>query len=622
MRLYSGTSQDFISDSVHNSITEKLKNAYFASYRHEVSPGEMRSWQNSLRSISQVFGAAKFHDQGVILEYELPLSSRRLDCLITGRNEMLIDNAIIIELKQWEKCAEGDGDKVVTFIGGDNRDVLHPSVQVGQYKTYLEDTQAVFNNDNDPISLSACSYLHNYCFQPNDPILSLKFTTVLSEYPLFSSDQVDNLTDFLSTRVYRGQGLYALNRILESKYQPSKKLLDHVGSLLEGKPEYILLDEQLVAYNRVLSEAKKGYSDKKKSVIIVRGGPGTGKSVIALNLLSELSRNGRNTHYVTGSKAFTNTLREIVGRRAAQQIKFFNSYMNAEFNAIDIMICDESHRIRQTSNNRFTPTPKRTNLRQIDELISVAKVIVFFIDDKQIVRPGEIGSTSMIYAAAKANNCRIFDYKLEAQFRCSGSDGFINWVNNTLEIERTANVLWNLKDKFDFQIVGSPNELERIVKDKLKEGNTARMTAGFCWPWSNPQHDGTLVNDITMDNFNRPWNAKSSAGHLAQGIPPENLWAYDPEGVHQVGCIYTAQGFEFDYVGVIFGKDLVYHPGRGWIGNRNESYDTIVRGAGDKFIDLVKNTYRVLLTRGMKGCYVYFMDEETRKFFLSRTESV
>lgn len=620
MRLYAGTSKDFIDDSVHNRIADKLKDAYFASYRRAAAPGEVNAWRNSLRAVSQVFDSGRFHDHGVLLEYELPMSSRRLDCIVTGRNELLHDNAVIIELKQWEQCEEGDGDKIVTFVGGGQRDVLHPSAQVGQYKMYLEDAQPVFHEERDPIALCACSYLHNYTPVKDDPIFAPKFSPLIKEFPLFMADDVDLLTQHLREHLSRGDGMHALHRIQESKYRPSKKLLDHVGRLLDGRAEYVLLDEQLVAFQRVLEEVRAGHLDRRKSAILIRGGPGTGKSVIALNLLAELSRFGLNAHYVTGSRAFTNTLQKIVGARAASQIKFFNSYMMADYHAVDVMICDEAHRIRETSNNRFTGRAVRSNKAQVDELFHAAKVAVFFIDDRQIVRPGEIGSAKTILDAAGRNNYRTFDYTLEAQFRCSGSDGFINWVNNTLEIERTPNVLWNTDDRFDFQIVSSPEELDRKIREKIDMGNTARLTAGFCWPWSKPNSDGTLVDDVEVGAFRRPWNARPDAGRLARSIPPSNLWAYDPRGVDQIGCIYTAQGFEFDYVGIIFGRDLLYRHGEGWSGDSGASHDTVVKRSKDKFGDLVKNTYRVLLTRGLKGCYVYFIDKETELFFRSRTE--
>jgi uncharacterized protein len=620
VRLYAGSSEDFIADTVHNRIADKLSKAYFDAYRREASRSEVNSWRNSLRAVSMVMQDAGFKGHGLLLEYELPLTSKRLDCMVTGVDSDLRDQAAIIELKQWETCEEGDVDRVVTFVGGGNRDVLHPSVQVGQYRSYLADYQPAFYEGPAPVGLRACAYLHNYYPQQADPLFSAKYEPYLTDCPIFTADDVSNLTGFLRQTLVRGDDQRALRRILEGKFRPSKKLLDHVGRVLDGRPEYILLDEQLVAFERVMAASRTGFDQRQKAAIIVRGGPGTGKSVIALNLLAALSREGINAHYVTGSRAFTETLRRIVGRRAKVQVKYFFDYTQADFNEVDVLICDESHRIRKSSNLRFTKAEKRSDRLQIDELLSAGKVVVFFVDDRQVVRPGEIGSVSVIQQAAKAHGATIHDYSLEAQFRCAGSVGFVNWIENTLGIQRTANVLWNKHETFDFRIMESPEQLDKAVRGKADSGVTARIVAGFCWEWSNPRPDGTLVDDIVIGGFRRPWNAKSGAGRLSPDVPKESLWAHDPRGAGQVGCIYTAQGFEFDYVGVIFGPDLVYRPGMGWVGQREHSHDTVVKRSGDSFVDLLKNVYRVLLSRGMKGCYVYFMDKDTENFFRSRTE--
>lgn len=326
MLLYSGSSTLFVEDATHNRVAEKLKVAYFNRYRREAGPSEVESWRNSLRAMAMVLINGEFDDHGVLLEYELPLSSLRLDCLVTGKDSLGKDNAVIVELKQWQQCSEGTGDKVVTFLAGDHREVLHPAVQVGQYCTFLRDGQTVFYEAPHPIRLSACCYLHNYALTPADALLAPKFQEIVQQNPVFDIDGVPALTGFMKERVGEGDGLGSLRRIGESKYRPSKKLLDHVGKIVDGKSEYVLLDQQLVAFNRVLAEAEAGYRDRRKSVVLVRGGPGTGKSVIALNLVAELSRRGLNAHYATGSKSFTETLRSIAGRRASQQFRYFNSY--------------------------------------------------------------------------------------------------------------------------------------------------------------------------------------------------------------------------------------------------------------------------------------------------------
>jgi hypothetical protein len=248
---------------------------------------------------------------------------------------------------------------------------------------------------------------------------------------------------------------------------------------------------------------------------------------------------------------------------------------------------------------------------------------VFFIDDLQVVRPGEVGSTELIRETAGRLGIEVIEHELEAQFRCGGSEAFVGWVESTLEMARNPYVMWDPKEEFDFDVVDSPQELESLIRMRAEEGATARLSAGFCWRWSDPRSDGTLEPDVSIGDWSMPWNAKPDAGKLGKGIPKSNFWASDPAGLNQVGCVYTAQGFEYDYAGVIFGRDLVWRARKGWIGQPEYSHDTIVKRAGKDlalFTDLVKNTYRVLLTRGLRGCYVYFEDEQTRDFWLSRAE--
>jgi DUF2075 family protein len=624
MRLYSGTTAGLLEDATNNRIATKLSDAFFHEFRFAAPSSEVNSWRNSIRAVSQVFERGDLLNNGVILEFQLPLTSRRLDCLVTGRNNWARENAVIVELKQWDKCQDASGrNELATWVGGGLRDVLHPSAQVGQYKTYLEDAHTSFDVDSG-IQLNACSYLHNYSYEPTDVLFAGKFRDLLQSFPIFTGDDVGALINFLRLHVANGDDGTIVKTIEQSKYKASRKLLEHVSAVIKGNSQYVLLDEQLVVYDRVLHAASNGVDAKKKTVVIVRGGPGTGKSVIAMNLLSDLSAKGLNTHYVTGSRAFTTTIREIVGSRASQQIKYFNGYAGAAYDDVDVMVCDEAHRIRESSNSRFTPRAKRSSDPQIEELINASKTVVFFIDDDQAVRPGEIGSSDYIRTFAKQAGCTIFDYELEAQFRCAGSDAFVNWINNTLQIKRTANVLWSVGDQeFDFKIFPSPNQVEAAIRQKADHGYTARMTAGFCWKWSAPRPDGTLVNDIVIGEYVRPWNAKSEAGHLAPGIPSEKLWAYQSGGINQIGCIYTAQGFEFDYVGVIFGTDLVFDASTAeWKGNPVESADSVVRRSGAEFLRNVKNTYRVLLSRGIKGCYVCFLHQPTEIFFRSRMENI
>ncbi len=619
MRLYSSTCEEFYDAVDLDRISDVISVAYKRELGRTPPEGERRSWRNSLLSLSGVCRKAGLDSQGIIVEYQLPQSSKRLDVLITGADSAGTDRAEIIELKQWQQCEPADGEYVVTWVAGRNRDVLHPSVQVGQYHAYLSNGQSAFHEGDNPVHLGASAFLHNYDLAPGDALLDPKFAEELTEFPVYAREMRVDLIDRLGERVGAGPGDGVLDRVLGSTPRPSKKLLAAVAGLLEGRDEYTLLDEQLIAFDRVLTEADPSRKTAPAAVLI-HGGPGTGKSVIALNLLAELSRRGLNAQYATGSRAFTENLRKFAGRAAGQQFKYFHQYAVVDAESVDVLICDEAHRIRETSVSRFTRKNERSGKAQIEELIDASRTTVFLIDDLQMVRPKEVGSSDLIREACAERGREVFEYQLAAQFRCAGSEGFISWVTDVLDIEPTANPFWEGDPAFDFRIVDSPDELDAAVLHRVEEGESARLVAGYCWEWSDPRADGTLAPDVVIGDWARPWNAKSGAGRLARGVPKEHVWATDPGGIHQVGCIYTAQGFEFEYVGVIVGPDLVYREGQGWVGVPEASYDRPVRTAGDEFAELAKNAYRVLLTRGMKGCAVYFTDQETRDYWRSRVQ--
>jgi DUF2075 family protein len=626
MRLYAGSLSDFRVEVSANGIANRLEKAFTEAYRFKPSPNEFMAWQNSLDEFNSCLNLADLKDNGIILELQLPRTSCRLDAMVTGRNASGVDNAVIVELKQWQKCESLDIDDMVSsWVGGAHRDLLHPSVQARQYRDYLADMNTAFYEGDRPVRLSACAYLHNYLPKDGDPLLDSKFQNVVGDVPFFGSQEKSRLASFLNNRLCFGDGMPILRRIETAEERPSKKLLEHVSSVIKGEPTFVLLDEQKVVFERALFEARKGLVSSRKSILLVRGGPGTGKSVLAVNLLGCLTADGLDAQYATGSKAFTESMRTIVGRISAGQFTYFNSYSEVEENSIPVLVCDEAHRIRETSANRFTPKAKRSRSQsQVDELIRAAKVSVFFIDDRQIVRPGEVGTANLIREKAMQHCADLREFELEAQFRCAGSDGFVNWVDNTLAIRPTANQVWNKNsDNFDFRVFGSIEAMELAIRNKADAGESARLVAGFCWKWSDPTKEGDLVDDVCIGHFKRPWNAKPEARKLRKGIPKSTNWAIKAEGINQVGCVYTAQGFEFDYVGVIWGKDLRFSPeSQSWIGDKSESHDTVVKRSGENFAEFVKNTYRVLLSRGMKGCYVYCQDEETAKFLLSRTEGL
>ncbi|MBC5765126.1 DNA/RNA helicase domain-containing protein [Ramlibacter albus] len=398
MQLYAGSSTDFVSQTTRNAIAGRLQQAFVDAFHFKPSPHEVQSWQNSLFRMASVLEKGAFEDHGILLEYQLPLSSKRLDCMITGHDTAGKANSVVVELKQWSEVEESNADGcVTTWVAGRKRDVLHPSQQVGQYEQYLRDMHSVFSSGD--VDISSCAYLHNISFSDSNEIYSPRHAGLLKKYPAYAGDQSSDLIDYLASRLRGGEGERVLDQVLVSRFAPSKKLLEHTAAVIQDQKSYVLLDEQQVVLAKVLAEAREGAkaSKLKKTVVLVHGGPGTGKSVIALHLLGRLSAMGLNTMHLTGSKTFTENMRRVVGTRAGTQFGYFNVNKKGSLppNHFDVLVLDEAHRLRETSKDRFMKAADWSGLPQIDELVYSARVSVFFIDDRQVVRPGEVGSSDL-----------------------------------------------------------------------------------------------------------------------------------------------------------------------------------------------------------------------------------
>lgn len=615
MRLYEGTIAQFRSDVIQNILADLISKNFEDYYGRKVSPSEKNSWSISLNFVNNALVYSDLNDNKIIVEYELPFSTKRIDVLLFGRNSKNEDYVVLLELKQWsnenvEDC-ETEGNVIVNY-GKFKQEQAHPSLQVEGYHWALKDFLSIFEEPHT--ILNSISYCHNYSKNKNGVLFRPKFKTLIDKYPIFSKEDVTGLGNYLKDRLNNGAGLEVFNRFITSNVKPSKKLLEHVGNMINKQQVFNLIDDQIAAYNSIMHKAKNLSKTGKKSAIIVKGGPGTGKSVIALEVMAELLRQGKDVWHATGSSAFTNTLRKILGTRASKKFKFFNSFTQHKENEIDVLICDEAHRIRKTSDNLYTPRSMRTGMPQIEELIRCTKLSIFFLDEFQVVRPNEIGSVELIKDAAKGFGIEeIAEFELKTQFRCNGSDSFLQWIDNVLDVRESDKLYLTKEDKMEFKIVDNPLELKRIIDEKNNQKkNSARIVAGFCWPWSKPKNDGTLVNDVKVGNLEMPWERKDQFWK----------WATDDSGMNQVGTVYTAQGFEFDYIGIIVGNDLVYDQiNKRWIAKPQNSYDNMAKSKNEKFVEHLKHVYRVLMSRAHKGCFIYFIDKDTEAFFKSRVNS-
>jgi hypothetical protein len=578
-----------------------------------VSAAERRSWDRSLPVLAHDLEQAGLSQVEMLIEYQLPLTSKRADVVLAGQDRRTGGDAyLVVELKQWSHAElfEDDPELVlVEHMGGGPK--LHPVLQAKGYCDYLAGYVSVLRDS--PHAMQGVAYLHNAA---QADVADLYDRVQDDRTRLFTQTTRGEFVEYLQDRFAPVPGAGAADRFLASDIRPSRQLLKAAAAEIKNQTQFVLLAEQRLAYALVLHEVDRAHKQDSKTVVIVTGGPGSGKSVIALALLGELSRQGRPVLHATGSQSFTQTMRRYVGKGSTQvksMFKYFNDFGNARRNGLDVLICDEAHRIREVSANRWTSAAKRTGRPQVDELLDAARVPVFLLDEHQVVRPGEIGTVEEISGHAADRGLGVQHVCLDAQFRCGGSRRYEDWVLSLLGLGGRQPVTWAGDDHFDVSLAESPNELESVLRDRLEAGFSARMTAGFCWRWSAPDGD-RLVPDVVIGHWARPWNSKSD--RTVGDAPPSALWATLPGGFGQVGCVYTAQGFEYDWNGVIFGPDLVFRDGR-LVTVRTASKDPALakKGVTDDQADrLIRNTYKVLLTRGMMGTVLYSVDTETQRF--------
>lgn len=615
MLAYLGTKEDFLRDAP--VIEDKVRDAVKLKLNFKVAESEYLSWRNSLgNAMSHVMRSDRIpSDAGIAIEYRLNGRRFRLDFVISGLDGKGKESLVIVELKQWTDIQFSDLDEhVKTVLGGGVRDVTHPSYQVWSYKSHLEMfNEYVYENE---LSVEACAYLHN-C-KDNQVINNSRYENALRLAPVFFHGEHDKLQKLIEDKIEKGSGMALLERVDAAVIRPSKQLADAVGNMLQGQDEFVLLDEQKTAYETILLSARQVQESGKK-VLIIKGGPGTGKSVISINALAKLTSERMNVKYVTANAAprdvFQAKLKNLVkGDSVKHLFGGSGSYTESKKDSMDVLIVDEAHRLRMKS-GMF----KNLGESQAKEIINSAKLSVFFIDEAQKVTWSDVGEISRIKAYAAKLGADVELLELISQFRCGGSDDYMAWLDDSLGLQDVPENYFS-REKFDFQIFDSVSKLHDAIRKKNQVNNKSRIVAGYCWNWISKKDPKAFDIVIPEENYQARWNLASYG----------NEWIINPKSVDEVGCIHTCQGLEVDYVGVIVGNDLGVESGtlvtsprgraksdkslNGYVGERKLNPEA----ADAKADELIRNTYRTLMSRGMKGCYVYFTDPEVKKYFESR----
>jgi uncharacterized protein len=612
MIIYQATKTQFCNDISTNQISEIIKQEYFKKTNHRVGDSEVSSWGNSLMYMNNILNDPEIpQDAGIAIEYNIPQTSKRIDFIITGANSENKGLAVLVELKQWTtaKLTQKDGVVITRFQHGE-KETSHPSYQVWSYAAMLESfSEAVYDGG---IELKPCAYLHNY---KSDGVINNDFyKNHIEKAPIFLQPDANKLRDFIKQHVKFGDKNKIMFQIENGNIRPSKALADNIVGMLKGNQEFIMIDEQKVVFETAIFLAKNATSERKK-VLIVDGGPGTGKTVVAINLLVEIIKDRLMAKYVTKNAAPRSVYEsKLKGTMTKSEISNLftgsGSFTTTKANTFDALIVDEAHRLNEKSG-----LYSNMGENQIKEIINASKFSIFFIDEDQKVHWKDIGEKEEIAKRAEDLGADVEYLELASQFRCGGSNGYMAWLDNALQIRETAN--FNLEGlNYDFQVFSNPDELKDAIYEKNKINNKARIVAGYCWKWVSKSNK--LMNDFELTpTFQAKWNLATDGA----------LWIMAPNSVKEIGCIHTCQGLEVDYIGVIIGEDMVVRNGEVLVDpSKHPGEDKTLQGfkqmlisdpqaAKDKAKRIIKNTYRTLMTRGMKGCYIYCVDKETAEYF-------
>ena len=612
MIIYKATKKDFVNDVFNNTIADNIDSAFVEHLGRHTSPNEVRSWANSMQFMSRVVNTPELSDDaGVAIEYQIPLTAKRVDFIVSGLNAKKQEQLVIVELKQWEEAESTlkPGIVVTRFQHGKG-EVAHPSYQAWSYAYMLQNYNLTIQEHG--VEICPCAYLHNYT--PDGMINGPLYQDYVVKAPVFLKNDAGRLQDYILRHIKYRSPEDIIWKIDNGRLRPSKQLADSLTSMLKGNDEFVMLDDQKVVYETAVHLAKKAQKGKKQ-VLIVEGGPGTGKSVLAINLLVNLTSEGIASQYVTKNGA----------PRAVYSVKLSGSFKKTYIDNLFVgsgnftetmpdtmgaLIVDEAHRLNMKS-GLFSNKGEN----QIKEIIKTARFSVFFVDDCQRVHMKDIGSVRSVKQYAEEMGAEVHIEHLSSQFRCNGSDGYLSWLDNALQIRETANIRLTQED-YDFRIFDSPTEMFEEIRKKNETNNKSRVVAGYCWDWKSKNDRRAFDITIPQFSFSKQWNFNS-----------QEPWLIGEHSINQIGCIHTCQGLELDYVGVIVGPDMSYKDNRvvtdGFKRSSNDQslkgFKTLARTNPSKARqvadNIIKNTYRTLMSRGMKGCYVYFCDESLTKHF-------
>lgn len=626
MIVYEGSCGDFIHQSLFSGdkptigeiILDRFNNLHIGN-----SSQEFKSWNNSLPAFAKVLQNSSVpRDSDIGIEYNIRGNRQRIDAMICGTDEKGEETAVIVELKQWSTAYRTDKPFFIRTVGGNGADdYWHPSYQAANYAGMIENFYAYVQET--PVKFKSCSYLHNMD-RPNSTILGdVRLYPQVEQSPIFLKGDERKLADFIS-KFIKGPCKDLLYRIDHSEIRPSPKLSDMLREALNGNDFFSYSYEQADAVSSIVQIVRDSARYGEKRTIIIRGGPGTGKSIVAINVLGQLispqtGEQSLNAAYFTSNRAprdlyMKKLIEEDYTKSSISNLfKSPRSLADFSYNSMSCSLFDEAHRMYDWKGG----TGLKREINLVEKCINASKVSVFFIDEDQAVTVHDYATIEKIRAIAdKCNSKVIFGPELKTQFRVLGGSDYLEFTRYLLGYNNAELPKRELTD-YDLRIFDRASEMREELRKMNKKYKDSRMVAGYTYEWiTKKDYDNGF--DIVLDEglFKAKWNMDKK----------DYSWLYDDKSFEDVGCIHTCQGLDMQYCGVIIGKDLRYKDGKliydpSQLAKTDRSSGIRTCKDPKKAKSLIRNTYNVLLTRGMRGTFIYCEDEGLKEYVKQLVEN-
>ena len=606
-----------------NDILNRFKNKFRKAYNENPNIEQVKAWESSINYLQEALDDQNIYDLTVVFEYKLPFSSERIDLLIFGENKTK-PTLLLFELKGWKKATKTTSPFIVDCDLGKS---VHPEYQVENYAGKLRFS----HSEAGKFNILPAVLMYNATTQT----VNLEFKKFV-----FFKDEIQALRNFIANRLRNSLDARTINMFLNGQYIQSNSLFYAIKKHFEKirKQSYLTLaengwglsSEQLELIEEIVKDLKSG---KNNMVYLIQGAPGSGKTLVAIHLLLSTLAQGYQTILAYRNNRLINSIRDVfntIERGLSNPIKFYSMGPKAGFRGIaersfngpylDIVIYDEAQRM---TNENIYYALQRGN------------ITVFFYDEGQILNVEEEGTTENFKREAQNQEKIIKERFLRGFYRVEGGKQYHKFVELLLREHKKINkeLLISWKDNYDFKVFESVEELLSSLEKRREENLKVALIASFT------ESPGDL-RDLTSPRNLRIGYPLYSGLDIYDNLNIKIYWLMHPRNdyvpfwvkgesnkLEKCASIYGCQGFETDFAGVIWGRDFVFRNGKWELGENckdnigNPSLKNLIDGAkkGDSkayilALDLLINRYRIFLTRGIKGTYIFCEDSETANF--------